>query len=582
MHVISINFYKQIHHTNFTSSINQKETFINQKLNFMFKRIFSIALLLLIGCLSGFAQAPDLINYQGVARHTNGTAISNQNITLRLSVRQATSNGSVQYSETRHVNTNSDGLFNVQIGSAGTTSTTGSWSAITWDNAAKYLQVEMDTIGGSNFINMGTQQLVSVPYAQHAAQAATLSPGATVAPSQLSAGGATVNDILQYDGTNWVPSSIPSGTLSLPYNVLDPNIVSFAITNNSALGGSAIIGKTTTSSINASGLRGECTGIYGNAVFGKAAGTNAFGVLGQNTAGIGVKGLSTGTNGIGVYGETGNGTGVKGYSTVANAVGVFGESINGTGVKGLSNGTNAIGVYGESVNGTGVKGYGSDAGSVAVFGSSLSGTGVKAYSFTGKALEVVGDVRISGGAIAPSDGAVLTSDASGNASWKNVRVAFGARGINNSYQLMPHNVFQKVEFLVEDYDLNGNFIPTSGTSTSNTSVFTVPVSGVYHIDTRLVVWLSSSITAMDFAQIRIQRLRAGTTSTLLRARGYVNTSTLSNDVSEPEISSDVHLLTGDKIWIEIRQANDDNDPGNLGNSLADDDVWFRASLIIPD
>ena len=115
---------------------------------------------------------------------------------------------------------------------------------------------------------------------------------------------------------------------------------------------------------------------------------------------------------------------------------------------------------------------------MAVFGSSLAGTRVKAFSLSGLALEVVGAVKISGEAIAPSNGAVLTSDALGYASWQNSRVAFGARGINASYQIMPHNVFHKVEFLEEDYDLNGNFILTSETSTSNTSVFTVPVSGV--------------------------------------------------------------------------------------------------------
>ena len=51
------------------------------------------------------AQGPQQINYQGVARNSVGSIIANQNISLRLSVRDASANGPVVYSESRNLKT---------------------------------------------------------------------------------------------------------------------------------------------------------------------------------------------------------------------------------------------------------------------------------------------------------------------------------------------------------------------------------------------------------------------------------------------------------------------------------------------
>ena len=44
-----------------------------------------------------FAQVPQGIPYQGVARTNTGTIIANQNITLRLSIHDGTSNGTIVF-----------------------------------------------------------------------------------------------------------------------------------------------------------------------------------------------------------------------------------------------------------------------------------------------------------------------------------------------------------------------------------------------------------------------------------------------------------------------------------------------------
>jgi hypothetical protein len=108
-------------------------------------------------------QAPQAIPYQAVARDTLGNPVSNHNISLRFKIHDSSANGLVQYSETHNVVTSALGLFSVNVGQG--TVISGTFSLITWADSPKFLQVEMDPGGGSSFIDMGTQQMLSVPYA---------------------------------------------------------------------------------------------------------------------------------------------------------------------------------------------------------------------------------------------------------------------------------------------------------------------------------------------------------------------------------------------------------------------------------
>ena len=115
------------------------------------------------------AQVPGEINYQGVARNPGGIALANQNITLRISIRNNSATGNVVYQETRKLKTNGFGLFTVAIGSAGALNTSGSIAGVNWsDGDRKYVQVEIDPSAGYSFRNMGAAQLLSVPYALYA------------------------------------------------------------------------------------------------------------------------------------------------------------------------------------------------------------------------------------------------------------------------------------------------------------------------------------------------------------------------------------------------------------------------------
>lgn len=113
-----------------------------------------------------FAQAPQAFDFQGVARDAGGQVLSSQSIALRISILAGSLNGPVAYQETHTVTTSPFGLFTIAVGAG--TPTQGSFPAIAWGASSHFIQVEMDASGGSSFTDMGTTQLLSVPYALHA------------------------------------------------------------------------------------------------------------------------------------------------------------------------------------------------------------------------------------------------------------------------------------------------------------------------------------------------------------------------------------------------------------------------------
>ncbi len=108
-------------------------------------------------------QAPQGINYQGVARDSNGKPLISQDISVRITILKDGSSGDTEFAEIHTVKTNSFGLFMLVIGHGKATS--GSFEFISWAIGNKWLQIELDPAGGNSFQLMGSQQLMSVPYA---------------------------------------------------------------------------------------------------------------------------------------------------------------------------------------------------------------------------------------------------------------------------------------------------------------------------------------------------------------------------------------------------------------------------------
>jgi hypothetical protein len=173
----------------------------------------------LLTCFSLFGQAPEAFKYQSILRDVNGAEISNQTVSLRISVHDNTPNGLIIYQESHQVTTNNFGLFSLSVGLGNPL--IGTFSAIDWGTNSKYVQIEADLTGGTNFISFGTSELLSVPYALYAKNAT----------SALFPAGTSVGNTPFWDGTTWIVSSnnifnnngkVGIGT-DLPYKKLDIN-----------------------------------------------------------------------------------------------------------------------------------------------------------------------------------------------------------------------------------------------------------------------------------------------------------------------------------------------------------------------
>jgi hypothetical protein len=114
------------------------------------------------------AQVPNMFNYQAVARNSFGNSIPNASIRIRISLLDGGANGTNVYSETRQVTTNQLGLFTLAIGGPGALSSTGGFANINWATGSKFIKVEVDPLGGSNFTTLGNTELLSVPYSLYA------------------------------------------------------------------------------------------------------------------------------------------------------------------------------------------------------------------------------------------------------------------------------------------------------------------------------------------------------------------------------------------------------------------------------
>jgi len=135
--------------------------------------ICSVAIvLLLVGAT--YAQSPQAFKYQAVVRDANNAPLTNQLISVRLSILEGSTSGNIVYQEAHAITSSAIGLVALNVGEGSVVS--GTFSGINWGNNNYFLQVEVDESGGTNFTVLGTTQLLAVPYSLYANEAGAV-PG---------------------------------------------------------------------------------------------------------------------------------------------------------------------------------------------------------------------------------------------------------------------------------------------------------------------------------------------------------------------------------------------------------------------
>src|ERR1043165_5525052 len=263
----------------------------------------AFVLLLFTTIVFAKAQVPQAINYQAIARDAGGSPYANRNISVRFTINTGINPGFPIYQETQTAVTNQFGLFTTKIGYGNPT--IGSFPAISWAGGNKYLLVEYDPNGGTNYLNMGSSELVSVPYALYAETAGTAAgTGPTGPTGPAGAAGAA-------------GAAGPTGPAGAA-GATGPSVTSIVVNPNGTLTFTYTRGATITTT--------------GNPVIGPTGATGATGSQGLQGA-TGAQGLPGATGAQGIAGPAGA-TGVQGATGATGPTGSGGGATGPTGATG--------------------------------------------------------------------------------------------------------------------------------------------------------------------------------------------------------------------------------------------------------
>ena len=282
--------------------------------------------------LTGYAQAPQELNYQAVVRDGSGNPVANNtSVVLTFIIHDQTQGGSAVYTETDTVFANQFGLVSTQIGKHGTL------SAVSWGSGPKYLEVDAN-INNTGSVSMGTSQLISVPYALFAGNSAAGATGPAGPAGPTGADGATgpqgpagvagsagTNGINGSNGANGAPGAAGATGATGPSGP-GGSVGATGPTGPTGNTGGTGSGGGPTGPTGPTGATGPGAGATGPS--GSAGPTGPTGATGVGaTGGTGVTGPTGPTGSNGVNGVNGN----NGNNGATGATGPTGPgSVNGT------------------------------------------------------------------------------------------------------------------------------------------------------------------------------------------------------------------------------------------------------------
>lgn len=378
---------------------------------FLQKIVFSVVVIIATAG-SVYAQVPQGFNFQAVARGASGDILAEQDLGVKVSIIKGTETGNPVYTETHSVTTNPLGLIQLVIGE-GTPADGETFAGVDFGNDNYYVKLAIDVSGGTEYEDLGTTRLLSVPYALVAQKSIEggSSGGATEFNLNTDEGDTTFS--VKATGTKGLTSIRGTAETEGQNTGIAGVAVSEASNQNNMFGVYGSAGGEGT---------GNHLGVFGSAVNPEATGGSRHGVWGQARS---KAKYNYGTYGF--AGGDGNGDAGQGFGVGSINFGAFGYATgntwNNTGMEGQAGGEGGAENYGvhglsyagtgESVKNHGLAGRASGSGiNYGVYGAAWDGVENYAGFFDGDVtingnLQVNGSV--SGGSGGDANGATLDS-----------------------------------------------------------------------------------------------------------------------------------------------------------------------------
>jgi hypothetical protein len=98
-------------------------------------------------------------------RNADGSVIASSAVSLTFKIHDGSATGTIVYQESHALTSNAQGLVSCVVGNGVVSQ--GNFASVNWGGGAKFLQVMMGS--GATQVDLGTQQMLSVPYALNAA-----------------------------------------------------------------------------------------------------------------------------------------------------------------------------------------------------------------------------------------------------------------------------------------------------------------------------------------------------------------------------------------------------------------------------
>ncbi len=234
-----------------------------------------LILVLFVSLISNsvYAQVPEGFSFQAAARGLNGELLVNQDLGIKISVLKGSETGEAVYSETHNVTTNAAGIIQLVIGD-GFAAEGQSFSAVDFGNDNYFVKLAIDPAGGTEYADLGTTRLLSVPYA-------------LVAKRSLDAGNGSGETRTEYN----LNTSNPDSSFIINLNG-DKTAKALQVFSSSSAYNGAVWGEAKSEASNESSQRGVLgfangngsgshIGVFGGAVNFEATGDSRQGLYGQ-------------------------------------------------------------------------------------------------------------------------------------------------------------------------------------------------------------------------------------------------------------------------------------------------------------